>query len=684
MLDQLRAALQKRLERATTRLADLDAQALDVNGLRSAGNQSLQEGKFYQAEQAYRKILSAFPDDVKALVNVGFALKEQQRLIEARTFLKRAIALRAQDALPHEPMYLMGQIAEAQGQLDEAVQCFTSAFELKPDFEFACRDLCRVLFFIGKMAQAQTVLSRGLAAHPEYADFHFYQGNLHVENERPDLAAQSYTEALRLGARYADIYSALGAVQYKLGDAASAQENFRQAVAADASFESEAHYQAGCFGLRRGEYADAIQCFERAIALRADMTKAHSSLLFCLSFYPSGTPSYQQAAQRFGRLLTSQTSNIFRPPRLPYKVGQRPLRVGFVSGEFKMHPVGVFLEGILREIDPQRATLIAYSNTANVDENTTRLRRSFAQWHEIKGLPDDEVAKMVRDDRIDILVDLGGHTGDSRLPLFARQPAPVQVSWLGYFASTGVAEIDYILADPISVPENHTEFFSEKLCYLPDTRLCMMPPLTQRQIQVKPPPAATAGHITFGSYQARTKINDRVLAVWSRVLAAVPGSVLRLQIQHMHIPVLRDAFFEQMRLAGIDMARVSVSNGLPWEDYLDDYNQVDILLDTFPYPGGTTTAEALWMGVPTVTLLGDTMLSRQGASMLNCVGLHDWVATSEDDYVARAVGLASDVPALAALRATLRDRTLQSPLFDNRRFAHNLQNCFDGMFLSSR
>jgi len=684
MLDQLRAALLKRLDRATTRLADLNAQSVNVGELRESGNLLLQDGKFYQAEQAYRKILLALPNDVKALVNLGFALKEQQRLIEARAFLRRAVALRAQDELPHETMYLLGQIAEEQGQMDEAVQCFASAFELKPDFDFACRDLCRTLFFIGRMEEAQTALTKGLTVHPEYADYHFYQGNLHVENEMPDHAEKSYTEALRLGAKYADIFSALGAVQYKLGHKASAEENFHLAIAADASFEAEARYQAGCFALRLGDYADAIDSFERAIAMRSDMTKAHSSLLFCLSFYRASTPTYREAAQRFGRLLTSQTNNIFRPPRPPYKAGQRPLRVGFVSGEFKMHPVGVFLEGILREIDPQRTTLVAYSNTVKIDQNTARLRRSFAKWHEIKGLPDDDVAKMVREDEIDILVDLGGHTGDSRLPLFARQPAPVQVTWLGYFASTGVVEIDYILADRISIPENHTEFFSEKVCYLPDTRLCMMPPLTQRQIQVMEPPVKRAGHITFGCYQARTKINDRVVAVWSRVLAAVPGSVLRLQIQHMHMPVLRDAFLHQMSQAGIDLTRVVLSNGLPWEEYLDDYNNVDILLDTFPYPGGTTTAEALWMGVPTITLLGDTMLSRQGASMLNCVGLGEWIATSEDDYVARAVRLAGDVPALAALRASLRDRTIQSPLFDNRRFAHNLQNCFEEMFLSSR
>jgi len=682
MLDRLRVALLKRLDKATTRLVSLEAGPADHEGLRARGNVFLQDGHYKEAERIYREVLSSHPNDVKTLVNLGFLLKEQKRLVEARVYLKRAMALHTADSLAHETHYLFGQIAEEQGHLEEAGQSFATAFELKPDFDFACRDLCRVLFLVGKIDAAQAVLDKGLAIHPGYADFHFYQGNLHVENDRSELAAKSYSKALHLGAKYPEIYSALGAVQYKLGDETAALESFQHAMDIDPGFEAEAKYQAGCFCLRRGDYLNAISSFERALTLRPDLTKVHSSLIFCLSFNPSGPPSLREAAQRYGSLLTGLTKGSVRPARAAYERGSRPLNIGFVSGEFKKHPVGFFLEGIIRNIDPSRAKVIAYSNTSNVDQTTDRLRPLFAQWHDIKGLSDDDVAQMIRGHKVDILVDLGGHTGDNRLAVFARKPAPVQASWLGFFASTGVAEMDYILADRISVPEEHAEFFSEKVCYLPDTRLCMTPPVTRQPILVTPPPAECNGYITFGCYQARTKINDRVLSVWSQVLAAVPGSLLRLQTQQMHIPVLRDEFLHRMSLAGIDLARVSLSTGLHWEEYLADYKNVDILLDTFPYPGGTTTAEALWMGVPTITLLGDTMLSRQGASMLSCVGLRDWIANDEDDYISKAVRFASDVPGLASLRAELRDRAIHSPLFDTRRFALNLQNCFEEMFQS--
>jgi protein O-GlcNAc transferase len=681
MLDRLISALHKRLDNASSRLASLESKPDDKESLRSKGNAFLLDGKYVEAENVYRDVLSAHPNDVKTLVNLGFVLKEQKRLAEARVFLKRAITVETDHSLSYETHYLFGQIEEEQGQFEEARASFTAALEAKPEFAFACRDLCRILFLLGKMDAARAVLDKGLLLNPEYADFHYYQGNLYLESDQFDLAAKSYSKAITCGAVHQDVFSALGTVQYKLGHEKMALENFQRAMDIDPNCAPEAHYQAGCFCLRRGEYLNAITNFEKALSLRPGYTKVHSSLLFCLSFNPSGSPSYREAAQRYGNLLTALTKECIRPARHPYQRGTRPLNIGFVSGELKKHPVGSFLEGILRDMDPLRTRLIAYSNTSNTDQTTQRLRPLFTQWHEIKGLSDDAVAQMIRDHRIDILVDLGGHTGDNRLPLFARQPAALQVAWLGYFASTGVAEIDYILADRISIPETHSEFFSEKIWYLPYTRLCMTPPLTQREIFVTDPPAERNGYITFGCYQARTKINDNVLSVWSRVLAAVPDSVLRLQLQHLHIPELGEEFLQRMIQAGIDLARVSVSSGLPWEDYLDDYKNVDILLDTFPYPGGTTTAEALWMGVPTLTLMGNTMLSRQGASLLSCIGLHDWVASSEEDYVIKAVHFATDVPSLALLRAELRDRAIASPLFDTRRFANSLQACFEEMFL---
>jgi predicted O-linked N-acetylglucosamine transferase (SPINDLY family) len=249
----------------------------------------------------------------------------------------------------------------------------------------------------------------------------------------------------------------------------------------------------------------------------------------------------------------------------------------------------------------------------------------------------------------------------------------VQVSWLGFFASTGLTEVDYLLADPLSVPANWHSHFSEHVWYLPETRLCMTPPDASKALEVVQPPALRNGYVTFGCFQVLSKINDLVLKTWARVMSGVPNSRLRLQIRYLELPGVRDGLISRMVRAGISSDRVDLHAGVPVADFLVAHNDVDIILDTFPYPGGTTTAEALWMGVPTVTLRGNTMLARQGASMLHNVGLPDWIAISMEDYVVRAIRFASDTTALAHLRTRLRQQALASPLFDSSRFtAHFL------------
>jgi predicted O-linked N-acetylglucosamine transferase (SPINDLY family) len=503
---------------------------------------------------------------------------------------------------------------------------------------------------------------------------------LHLENQKPELAVASYQSAISAGAEDAAIHSALGILLYRLSRKDEALTHLRIAEQLEPDSIVKAQYESGSRFLLVGDSLNAIANFELAITLRPDHLAAHSKLLFCLSFNPGHVPGYQQAAERFGATLREKAKNRPIAVRNPFTPGDRMLRVGFVSGDFKAHPVGFFLEGVLAAMDRQRIHCMAYSNTQNQDLHTERLKQQFAEWHEIQDLGDEAVDAMVREHRIDILVDLAGHTGDNRLPVFAGRPAPVQVSWLGYFASTGMAEMDFFLADPFSLPDNSTEFFAETICYLPDTRLCLTPPRVEQAIDVAPPPALVNGYVTFGCYQPLNKISPGVLAAWKAILDQVPRSRLRLQIPRVDVHAFRSELAHRLDVAGIDAHRITISPGMPWETYLASYSQVDFLLDTFPYPGGTTTAEALWMGVPTLTLMGDTLLSRQGASMMHCVKLDDWIASSSAGYVAKAVGFASDLPALAQLRKELRARALQSPLFDTPRFARHLADAFERMF----
>jgi predicted O-linked N-acetylglucosamine transferase (SPINDLY family) len=349
-----------------------------------------------------------------------------------------------------------------------------------------------------------------------------------------------------------------------------------------------------------------------------------------------------------------------------------------VSGDMNNHPVGHFLEGLLAQLDHTRIELIAYPASFKADRLTARIKPLFAAWKPLLGLSDEAAARLIHADGVHILLDLSGHTNYNRLPVFAWKPAPIQASWLGYFATTGMAEIDYLLADEVGVPEAQRKNFSETVWYLPDTRLCFTPP--EFDLPVTSLPALTNANITFGCFQKLPKVGDEVLSAWGKILAALPGAQLRMQCKQLGDATVAAQFAERLQQHGIGPARVMLHGSAPRNTYLASHAEVDVILDTFPYPGGTTTCEALWMGVPTLTLAGDTLLARQGASLLAAAGLGDWVAASMADYIDKAVTLTSDLPKLAALRAGLREQVRVSPLFDAKRFARNLETALWGMW----
>jgi predicted O-linked N-acetylglucosamine transferase (SPINDLY family) len=360
--------------------------------------------------------------------------------------------------------------------------------------------------------------------------------------------------------------------------------------------------------------------------------------------------------------------------------------VGFVSADLRKHPVGFFLRDVLlalasTAVASGELTLLAYANHALADELTQDIRPAFAAWHTVDLWNDARLDAQIRSDEIDILVDLSGRTAGNRLQVFAGKPAPVQLSWLGYFATTGLPQMDAILADPVCVPAGEESLYVERVIRLPHTRLCMSPPVVSEQPE--PPPSLNNGFITFGCFQTLPKINHGVLAAWAQSLNACPQARLRLQAPQFS-EVQRARFTGRLQAAGIDAGRVDLLGPVSRELYFASYNEVDILLDTFPYPGGTTTAEALWMGVPTLTLAWPGMLGRQGQSMLENVGLHEWVARSEADYVQQAVawgqGGADECEQLQDLRRTLRSQAAQSPLFDSPRFARDWWAALQGLW----
>ena len=684
MLDGIRRALQRRLDHLTGQPV---VQTQDqkpspkLDALKKAGNANIASGNFDEAEVCFREAFDAAPTDTQVLVCLAYVLKEQARWQEARVYLLRAISQSdgANDAF--EWHYLLGEINELEGAFELAARSYAESLKLQPDFSRACRDLCRMHERLGQKHRVRGVLEQCIVQSPNCLDYRLWfsslcEGELDFKGVAEQLAA-----AVNLGAQSADVWTTLGAAYFRIHQAEAAGRAFDMAESVDPRTQWMRHYHAGYFHVRNGEMNDAITELLRAIELKSSCLEAHSLLLMVLSWAGDGQRlAYRAAAMHFAGAMSAQQPPHLKRPDVAVRNG--PLRVGFLSSDFRMHPVYHFLKGLLPHFDRSQIRVIAFSNNPTNDEATKHLQSDFDEWYDVGGLDDAAAAHLIQSNAIDVLVDLGGHTSNCRLAIFAQRPARVQVSWLGYFASTGLPEMDYILADDVSVPPDSTEWFSERVYRLPRTRLCMSVPNTNQPVPVSEMPFFSRGYMTFGCFQQASKITADVLRVWKQILDRLPTARLRIQGEGLGKFVGQDRVLREMNALNFEMSRVDLLAPEDFESYLEAHAQIDLMLDTFPYPGGTTTAIALWMGVPTVTRTGTNMLARQGEMMLQCVGLDDWIAKDEVDYIERALTKAGQVNALQALRGELRSRTVASPLFDSQAFTQNLESAFLWMHAS--
>ena len=610
--------------------------------------EALNAGDLAKAAQLYLQVLSADPGDAKLRVALSVALIGQALYAEAKTHLNRAILQAPGNA---DAYYFLGRIARQQGDLPGAIALYNEALDLKPDFEAAFNDLAATHLAAGDKELAERVLLRAVSVCNQSAVLQFELGVLYANKNQFARAEACYRCALLI------------------------QPGF-----------GEAHRNLGVALQSQGRIAEAIISFEHAISSEPGLLAAHSNLLWMLSFDRAQfAERYLPEARRYGAkalaIAKPYVDWLSRSHASDVQSGQRRLRVGLVSGDLWLHPVGIFLEGVLGNLSQEKLELVAYSMNQKDDGLTARIKGFFSGWTSIAGMGDQEAASRIHADRIDILIDLAGHSGRNRLTLFAWKPAPVQVSWLGYLASTGVPGMDFVLADPVAAAGGVPNQFTEKIWHLPETFNCFTPPTAHPNLEVAPLPALRNGYISFGSFQRINKLGEATLALWASVLHAVPQARLYLRNGEMDFPAARDALLARLAQAGIAADRVSLAGRLPLrEDVFAAYAEIDIVLDTISYPGTTTTCEALWMGVPTLTLAGDTLLGRVGASLLTCAGLHDWVAKSEDGYLALAVKHAADVKSLAKLRGRLRQQVAATALFDAARFAPQLQEALFAMW----
>jgi predicted O-linked N-acetylglucosamine transferase (SPINDLY family) len=456
-----------------------------------------------------------------------------------------------------------------------------------------------------------------------------------------------------------------------------AADRFRTALAIDPNLAEAENGLASA--LRDLGHVDAaIEAARRALRLRPDDRDVHSQLLFTLLHSPEIAPQqvfeeHREWARRHaaGLRSVSETHSNSREP------GRR-LRIGYVSGDFRHHSIAQFFEPVLARHDFSALDIFCYSNLAHADETTERLRSSAAHWREIAPLDDESVAELIRSDEIDILVDLSGHTRYNRLLVFARRPAPVQATWLGYMNTTGLDTIDYRITDARASPEGPLDaLHSERLVRLPDSQWCYQPPPGCPEVTI--PPAVREGKpVTFGAFSSLAKIGPRVIALWCKLLERLPDA--RLLIVGLGLESIREEYLSRFTARGIAPGRIELRAFQSFLDYLAMHADADAILDTFPYTGGTTTCHALWMGVPVVSLAGESAPSRGGASLLGTIGLEELVADTPEQYLDKACSLAGDLGRLSTLREGMRARMSASPLMDTARFTRHLEQAYRSMW----
>lgn len=607
----------------------------DPEHLKVDADVAFKAGQLDVAVDLYRAALNARPAWAAAHNNLAMALRQQGDASAAETHFR--------EALESEPARVgalsnLGALLVEQGRLDEADEVLSRAITLQPDNAGVLYNLGLLAMQRGEDETALGLLQRSADLKPNFAPAFFTLGNLTLR--RPD-----YTAALA---------------------------HFDRALALNPSHKHAALNRAKALsGL--GRPVDAYDSLRQALAIDPGFAAAHSNLIFKQQYDPNISAADLFAEARAWNTAHALPSTVALAPVNPDP--GRVLRVGYVSPHFNDHPVGYFVEPVFAHHDCNNVSVVCYSDSLAEGPQSHKLRASRVVWHDVTGENDDALAERIRADGIDILVDLDGHSGPNRLPVFARRAAPLQVTWAGYVGTTGLDAMDYLITDTRQTIDADLPLMTEQPVYMPGNYVAFAP--IPHAPAVGPSPSRDSGFITFGSFNALDKINDRVVALWSEILSTVPGSRLRLITFDLGDPAVRARIKRMFAEQGVSVDHLDLSGKVPRQNLLHAYNSIDIALDPFPYSGGLTTLEALWMGVPVISKRdGDRFASRHSTTHLMAVGLTECVADDAEDYITRAVSLAANLARRETLRQILRETMRTSPVCDGPAFTRALERAY--------
>lgn len=608
--------------------------------------------------------------------NFAISLQALHRTDEAAGHYEQALVINSDDAEAHNNL---GTVLLELDRQEDAVTHYRQALVLKPDYAEAHYNFAIALQALDRHHEAISHYDQALAIKPDDAVAHYNIGIALEALDRLEESITHYKQALVLRPDYVEAHNNLGAMHQSKLQLAEAVACFRKAISIDPNC-TDAYSNLGMALQKSSQLDEAIACFKKALDIKPDSTAAHSNLLLTFNYHPDLLAEdvfaeYKRWNEQHARPLLP-----IAPAYRNNRDGGRKLKIGYISADLRSHSVAYFFEPLLKQHDRTRVEIYCYSNVRNPDEVTQRLRYFSDHWCSIVAMSDQKAADQIRHDEIDILVDLGGHTANNRLLVLARKPAPVQVSWLGYPNTTGLESIDYRFTDEIADPVGLSdELHSEELIRLENGFLSYQG--TESTSDISSPSCVERGHITFGSFNNLTKVAPEVVSLWIEILRAVPGAHLLLKSKSLVEREVRERYQAMFQEGHISKDRIELYAYAPsQQDHLKIYANVDIGLDPFPYNGTTTTCEALWMGVPVITLLGDCHAGRVGASLLSQVGLDELIAADPGSYVDAAVELAADTEKLAGLRCSLRAMMMRSELCNAANFARKVEDAYAVMW----
>jgi predicted O-linked N-acetylglucosamine transferase (SPINDLY family) len=599
--------------------------------------------EYDDAQNFYLKALDLDKENQETNFNIAILNYRQKKYSESESLFNYLINKDSNNPIYH---YNLGILKLDTNKINSAIDSFNNACNLDSNFYYARHHL---------------------------AEAYERANNL-------NLAILNYNKAQSINInRFNNTLNNLGNIFLKLKDYKSAQKYFTESLNYCGD-KSIIYNNLAVLNLEIGNIEDALDFLYKAIALNKNNLRIFSRFLATSLYLKKDINYYKDFSLEYAKSAAYNKKNFFfKKKSIDKKI---KLKIGFLSADFREHPVGYYLLDFLQEIKNHNFELIAYSNNPFEDRYTKSLKFDFDQWRDIYYVDDKNLADLISQDSIDILIDMSGHSGDNRLPIFSYKPASMQVSWAAYLATTGIKEIDYIIGDPYCTPKTDSKNYVEKIMQLPDIWSCLSTS-DIKNIPTTSTPALKNGYITFGCFNNLNKINKNLINIWSKILYQIPNSKIFLKNSNFNININKDNVLRIFEENNIKLDRIIIESDSPRNKLLNSYNNIDIALDTFPYNGGTTSFELSWMCVPLLTIKGDRLISKCGESINNNLNMKDWIASSEEDYIRKAILFSNNIDELENIKKKLRTYSRKSSLFDMKKFTNNFSTALRKAFNSS-